>query len=448
MNLKYHRIAFDGKEYIIDDSGQNKLTQTFLNIKKFNSVGLSIIYMATANFDMPNEIKKGDIVYFKANNTRGISHVGRTSESSGSCEDVAEVFCYYLLKNYTAELKDNAILKPTPYNFAEYENDTFRQLIEKQTNYLIKSNRLYGCISKNVVDENGIIIHGSDLLSLILDPYYATKSDNNNLVTYEKALQKFKENAKEHKQEILIHPGISRYNANMLFFDYFVANSDRHWKNVNFQQVLLENGVSVVVPLAIIDNGGAFALQSHNCEQMFESQGVVLEKQGRFENTETVDKYNPFDCQYGFNVGRDCFKNSNIANIYDELSYVQRLVFLISQNRNLFNDFKHMYTMFDYDKALDDMIKQNKYPEGYLPNFRKVIKAELSYKKEEISKVMAQMLGIEFDEKLFHEDPNFYINQFEQLVLEDELTIKIASNQEIKSFENYIEELAIQAKKD
>jgi len=440
MNLKYHRIG-------IDESGRGGMVQTFSGAKVFDSVGFSIIYTAIANFDMKNEIKKGDKVFFKANNVRGVGPMGRTVESMGSCEDVAEVFCYHLIKNMNEQLGQSAILIPTPYNFAEYENEMFRQIIKQQTLHLVDSSRLYGCVSPDVIAKNGIIIHGDELLKLLYNRADAMKSNNNNLFNYERALEMYVEKAKESQQQVLVHPISSRYNANLMFLDYFDANSDRHCKNINYQSIFLGNGTSIVVPLAVLDNGGALALQSRNCELLFKEQSEILDQKGRFESTKGIDDYNPFDGQFDFNIGKDCFLNSEMAESYDKLSYVEKLVMLISQNKILFNDFKNMYQTLDYKGAALSMYTQNKFPLNYLTDFERVVEAVLIFKKSQISKVMAAIMGENFSQEIFDQDMNYYLNKFEALVVDNALDLHIASDEEIKAFEEQVANLQAAIKK-
>ena len=444
MNLKYHRIGLDATEYQRDKNGNVLHVPIFSPAKRFESVGFSTIYVANANMDLKNEIHKGDLVYFKANNNRGVNNLGRTMESMGSCEDVAEVFCYYALKALNEAIKDDAVLIPTPYNFAEFLNEDFRNIISKQTYHLVGSSRFYGCISPNVIDENGVILHGNHLLKLVFEDKDSLKTINNNIYSYDSALKIFAREMAKQKTEMYIHPICSRYLANTLFFDYFMANSDRHCKNVNFQKIILPNGENIILPLAILDNGGALALQSRNCEELYTQQTQYLEKNNeRFSPTMGFEKYNPFDCQYDFNVGEKCFVNPEMSQLYEKSSYVEQMVLLASQNKVLFNDLKNIYSNLSFDLALDQMRDNNKFPEDYLPNFRKVNKAVLKFKKEEISKAMAKFLGIEFNVELFDNNENYYLDKFELIVEKNALNIHIANNEEINEFNQVLDSLKI-----
>lgn len=437
MNIKYHRINLNESEFA-PVNGERKNTRCFSDAKRYNSVGNSIIFTATANMDIGKIIKKGDLVYFKANNSRGVNNLGRTEESFGSCEDVAEVFSYNLLKNLSENLGEDCVLTGTPYGFSEYSNDDFWKMIAKETNGLVESSRLYGCVSPNIIDKNGIIVHGDSLLNLLYPTKEVYSSAKNTIYSYSLAAEEFTKKSQEFNQETVVSPNISRFLANTMFFDYFIANSDRHCKNVNLQQIKIYDGTYVLAPLPVLDNGGAFCLQGINCDSLYKEASLKLNNNGKFEKSDGAKNYNSFDCQYDFSAGSEIFKNQKIANLYPSMSYEEQLVMLISQNKTLYNDFKKMYSGLDFKKSYETMVQDSKYPRDYLPEFDKVTSAVFELKKREVSKVMAKILGKEFSEEEFDKNQDLYIDEFEKIVQEDELTIHISNSKEEKEFEQMI----------
>lgn len=413
----------------------------YTDVKRFLSVGVSIIFTATAKYDGRNGIKAGDKVYFKANNRRGVNSIGRTEESMGSCEDVSEVYGYYLLKNLGENLGDKAVLKTTPYDFAQYANDEFWGLVAKQTSNLVSSCRLYGCVSKNCIDAKGQIVHGNELLRLVHEQKNVMKSSSNTLASYDSAVKAYQRKAAEAGQEVLVDPICTRYNANILMWDYFTANSDRHCKNINYELVELANGESVLTPLAILDNGGAFAMQSMNAQKLYAEELEKLQKTGKIEPFQGTLR-NPFDVQYDMFVGKESFKDEQIKNCYDNLSYTAQLVMMISQNKTLFNDFKNIYNGLDTEKAFSQMCHDTRLPKDYLPGFLEITTAVTNFKKEQISMVMAEVMGEEFDEQKFVENQNYYVDKFESLVKENELTLNIASDKDVLEHKKRVEKIA------
>lgn len=437
MNIKYHRINLNESDWT-DVGGERKSVKCFSDAKKFNTVGNSIIYVATANMDIGEIIKKGDLVFFKANNSRGVNGLGRTEESFGSCEDVAEVFSYALLKNLKKDIGEKCVLKGTPYGFSEYSNDSFWNIVAHQTNGFVESSRLYGCVSPNIISKDGIIIHGDSLLELVVDSRRVYASSQNNLTNYSKSLDEFAVRSKKFNQDTLVSPNCIRYLANMMFFDYFIANSDRHCKNVNFEQVEVFDHTFILKPTPILDNGGALCLQSMKCDNFYAEQAEILRKKGKFTKSNGPKEHNPFDCLYDFEVGKESFKDEKIKELFDSMTYEEQMVILISQNRVLYEDFKNMFENLDYEKAIETMAIENKYPREYLPDFAKIAKAVLDLKKCEICKVCASVLGIDFSEEKFNENPNYYLEELGSIVQENELNLYIATDEEQKEFENAI----------
>ena len=115
------------------------------------------------------------------------------------------------------------------------------------------------------------------------------------------------------------------------------------------------------------------------------------------------------------------------------------MVILITQNKVLYEDFNNMYENLDFEKAVSTMISTNKYPRDYLPEFTEIVKAVLNLKKREICKVCANVLGIDFSEEKFNENPNYYLEELGNIVQENELNIYIATNEEQKEFANAIQ---------
>ena len=449
MNLKYNRLELNESYFWLNPNGERVKKPTFAYsttsdgltaiqvAKKFNSVGFSTIYVSHALTQGRNGINPGDLVYFKANNERGVNSLGRTEESMGSCEDVAEVLCHYLIRNMSNALGQQAVLKTTPYDFADLHHSDFWEINAKKTARIVQSDRLYGCISKNCVAENGEIIHGNALLAQIFPTKEVSKSSNNTIYNYEQAAELFQQQAARAGQTVIIDPICSRYNANTMFLDYFTANGDRHYKNINYQKVALPDGRFILEPLAILDNGGAFAMQSPNCQKLYAEQSAVLERYGMYASS--PDKhFNPFSTQIDFSSGKASYKDPQIQAMYDErggfLPPVYEVVMLASQNAVLFQDLKNMYQTLDAQQALMDMKADLKFPSNFLPDMDRIIPAALDFKRLEISQTMAQLMGVEFNNQLFCQDTNFYINQFESFVKEDELTCHIATDQEIKDF--------------
>ena len=316
-------------------------TPRFVGVKRFNSVGFSQIFVCTSKVEGRNGIKPGDTVYFKANNKRGVNHLGRTDESMGSCEDLGEVFGYYLIRNYVQKLGDKAVIEPTVYDFAEYSDEKFWRSIAEQTMGMVKSDRLYGCVTKHCLDEGAEIMHGHLILGQLFDKKECFRSGNNTLANYQLGLEKLASSVMADGQEMILDPMSIRYLSNVMFWDYFYSNSDRHCKNITFQTINLGDGKVLLKPTPVLDNGGGLALQSPNCLNTYQRQIQSITENGKM--VEKVDGLkNTFDCTLDFYVGAGSFKDPEICARYEELEYVEQLAVLLSQNKILFNDFKNV----------------------------------------------------------------------------------------------------------
>lgn len=439
MNIRL-RENINEQDRVNLGNGDWTWTPRFVGVKRFNSVGFSQIFVCTSKVDGRNGIKPGDTVYFKANNKRGVNQLGRTDESMGSCEDLGEVFGYYLIKGYTESLGDRAVIMPTVYDFAEYSDEKFWRLINEQTMGMVKSDRLYGCVTKHCLDEDAEILHGHMILGELFDKKECFKSGNNTLANYQLGLESIAGKAMGDGQEVILDPMCMRYISNVMFWDYFYSNSDRHCKNITFQTIPLGNGKILLKPTPIIDNGGGLALQSPNCLKTYQRQVESIAENGKM--VEYVDGIkNSFDCTLDFYVGAGSFKDAEISSRFEELSYVEQLAVLLSQNKILFNDFRNMYSVLDAQKAYETMKRETKYHDTFLPGFDKVAAENINYKREKISRVFASMLNVEFDETVFAQNPMAYIDMFEPMVAENNLNLFIASDEQAKQFKAIIEKM-------
>lgn len=439
MNIRL-RENINEQDRVNLGNGDWTWTPRFVGVKRFNSVGFSQIFVCTSKVDGRNGIKPGDTVYFKANNKRGVNQLGRTDESMGSCEDLGEVFGYYLIKGYTESLGDRAVIMPTVYDFAEYSDEKFWRVINEQTMGMVKSDRLYGCVTKHCLDEDAEILHGHMILGELFDKKDCFKSGNNTLANYQLGLESIAGKAMGDGQEVILDPMCMRYISNVMFWDYFYSNSDRHCKNITFQTIPLGNGKILLKPTPIIDNGGGLALQSPNCLKTYQRQVESIAENGKM--VEYVDGIkNSFDCTLDFYVGAGSFKDAEISSRFEELSYVEQLAVLLSQNKILFNDFRNMYSVLDAQKAYETMKRETKYHDTFLPGFDKVAAENINYKREKISRVFASMLNVEFDETVFAQNPMAYIDMFEPMVAENNLNLFIASDEQAKQFKAIIEKM-------
>ena len=107
----------------------------------------------------------------------------------------------------------------------------------------------------------------------------------------------------------------------------------------------------------------------------------------------------------------------------------------------VFNDFKNMYAVLDAGKAYEDMKRETKYHDTFIPGFATVAAENIKYKREKISKVFANMMNVEFDETLFAQNPMAYIDMFEPLVAENNLNLFIATDEQAKQFRKIVEQM-------
>ena len=408
----------------------------FDNIRRFLSCGLSSIYTATSQIDGRNGILKGDKVFFKINSEIGVNPVGRIDESMGSCEDVAEVMGFYILRNLASSLGKKSILKTTPYEFADYSHDSFYDIIAKKTNNFVESDRRYGCISKDCVTKGAEIIRGDNLLSLIMPSKEALTSGSNNLYNYNASLGELALRAASVGQEVIIHPICTRYLANTMFWDYFFANNDRHCKNINFQKVQLHDGRFVVEPLPIIDNGAGLFMRSSNCKEVYTRFNSILSKRGSAQSFESTLLNNMFSSSQDFYVGSETYPQDESSVLYNSLKQSEQMVLLISKSRTLYQDFANMYKNLDYEKAINDMATELRFNPEFLPNLPGVTTAILNSRKIEVSKSMASLMGEKFNFEYFDKDANYYLDKFANFTQDDNLNIYIAPDEEVEAFNN------------
>ncbi len=466
MNNKYRNNLREKVTKKLPDGSIERVVG-FPDLGREQTVGASMFYTGHAVCDMSLlDLKKGDKIYFKANSTRGINpNLSRTEESYGSCEDLAEVGTYHAIVCMNEQLGDDAVLDATGYVFAEVTDDALWAKIKKDTHGLVESSRVYGCASKDCVGANATIIHGNEILRCVIPPDKSLVSSVNTVYNYAMAEQAYVAQAAKNGQHVVVHPKNTRADVNLLFLDYFNANSDRHCKNITKKVVKLADGSQMLVNTSVLDNGGGMAMQSRNCKNLYAEQLEIINKNGRlspYEKTVTESGKefvvaSPFNASYDFTIGAEIFKDASIAAVYNDLAYEEQLVMLISQNKTLFNDFKNMYVHLDFDEGYARMSKAAHVPymsaadvarrieqgrevnhanDSFLPGMNLVIPAVKQMKKEMVSRAMAKAIGVEFDQKAFDADDLSYVNMFEGHVKEDELTVHIASNQEIKDFEN------------
>lgn len=424
----------DLNDYTTTRTGDNIVRKSnFTDIQRFLSVGFSTIFTATSQVNCNNGIQPSDKVYFKINNEFGVNAIGRVDESSGSCEDVAEVLGFYALRNLGKVLGKNGVLKTTPYEFAEYSHETFFDAVLKKTGGFIESDRMYGCISKNCVAPEAEIIHGDSMLSLVVPNNKITKSSSNTLYNYDTSLGQFALEAGLRGQELLVHPITTRFLANTMFWDYFFANSDRHCKNINFQKVPLGNNKFLVEPLAVIDNGGGLCMQSSNCKKLFTSCEGLIANNGL--NSSHIDNsFNPFSVPYDFYAGAESYPDGELKDLYDALRYREQLVVLLSTNKELYSDFANMYKNLDFATAVEDMHTELLFNPNFLPNLSAVATTVLQIKRAEISESMANYMGESFNIETFNANPSYYLDKFAEFVQDNSSNLHIATNEEVASF--------------
>lgn len=436
----YYREELSGYKISFDKNGERIKTPRYYEIKPYDSDSVSIFYTARSKFKRKDGIDVGDLVYFKANTMIGYKY-SKIYESAGSCEDIAEVLGHFLIKNLNNDIGDDKVLETTPYNFACLEDPAFSAFIDRGTNHMVSGSSMHGCISKNAVGEFAYILHGHELLKWILPKSDVFRSSENTIVNYDKALKEFKKQKELKGPNVIIDPICNRYLANTIFFDYFIANSDRHCKNVNFQVYEVDKKTLVVRPLPIIDNGAGFAMQSQNTEALYAKQFEYLERDGKIELFQD-GVHNPFEVQYDLNVGNDIFANPELANMVSDLDYEKQMIMLMSQNRILFNDFKNIYNNLDLHKAYQSIYEDSRFNlNNFIKNITHVLDATLAYKKERISRAIAEILGVTFDEKAFSENQLLYVDMLGEIVKENDLTVNIATNSEVKKFNEEFEQL-------
>ena len=186
-------------------------------------------------------------------------------------------------------------------------------------------------------------------------------------------------------------------------------------------------------------------MQANNCYDFYLRISDELKiNDGKFENL-------PFTSNLSLIVGEKCFKNEDIKNSYKYLTDAEMIVALISQNKILFNDFKNMFNNLDVSASLKKMCLKNglqlkgfNSENSFLPDIENIITATMNFKKKEISKVMANILKVDFDEEKYEKNDNIYIDIFERFVEEDELMVHIASNNEIEKFRDNISKFNIE----
>ena len=407
----------------------------FETLTRYLAAGNSSITYVGKTISAPrqNNLKPNTQYYFKANHTRGVDISGATDEARGSCEDVAEVLSYFTLKAFR-DKTSTPVLSCAPYDFGEMISKEFRLMINRDTKGLVHSDRIYGCITQSALEPGDHIIHGNQLLSRMFEGDYVYKSSNHTLSNYSQTIKTFEEQFNQTSSTGLIKsPACERELANILFFDYFSYNTDRHCKNINFRLTQPQNKQTVFLPMQLIDNGAAFSLQSINCYKKYEELSAQLneEPKGKFTTC-------PFERSSDFSVGKECFANEEDRQIYDSLSHSEQLVLLMANNQVLFNDFKNLFLNLDFREGFRQMYLNTNYNKKFLPNLQEIACAGMEFRKQEISESMAQYLNLEFDPNVYEENPTYYLDCLEQHMqqnnVENNTTLHIATNEEIKTF--------------
>ena len=368
----------------------------------------------------------------------GINQLGRIDESMGSCEDVAEVLGFYALRNLSKTLGDKSILGTTPYQFAEYSDNSFYDIIATKTNFQVDSSTLYGCLSKNCVEKNADMIFGDSLLGLVVPSKNVLSSSANTIFNYNRAFGELQLQASAIGQDVTIHPVCSRYLANLTFWDYFYANADRHCRNVIFQKVAINDRKYLIKPVNVIDNGGGLDLQFGNCKKRFEYHMKRIEQTGYVEAFRSSSDYQ-FCRIYELQAGKESFTDQETRDNFRSLKAHEKIVSLISNSQTLYQDFANMYKSLDFAKAISDMRTELGYKPNFLPFLSEVSMALLNYKRHEISEVMAKTMGEDFDEETFDKSPNYYIDKFQSYIKDENLNLHIATDEEIKEFDENFE---------
>lgn len=432
-NVKF-RYALEEKVFR-DGNRVNRNTHIKPYTSEEGNVGNSKAYTAIAVYPdakfFDDKVAPNQTIYFKANSQVGINANGRcvVDEERGSCEDVAEVLAYYLLDCLRSAYPGEIVIEPTPYFFAEFENEYFAAILKKQTDGLIDGvySTLYGCVSPDILEDGAKILHGAEVLSGIGRPIDEHKlmSRNNTIYNYAKALGSIK------SKKIVVSPDIPRQLASTMFFSYFYCDTDKHCQNITFQSIPHNYGKQIIKLTKILDNGGGMLMQSTNCKKFYEEQKELIQQEGEIKEYQNGVR-NPFYVYYDLSIGSEIFADPEIQKVYKDLSYEEQLVLLISQNRILFDDFRKFYEGLDFNQALSRLMQST--GRTFLPELCDVLPHVFDYKRMCISRAIASMLGEEFNEELFHENPSYYLDRLDGMVLEDALTVHIASNEEIEHF--------------
>ncbi|MBQ8451616.1 MAG: hypothetical protein IJ538_02440 [Clostridia bacterium] len=433
MNIQY-RIDLLGNTYDPIKKEQKSMfsiPEEYNPRSPYGRLFMSRIFTAKAKETFLNgKIQPGDLVYFKTNGTYGYNKNHIKDESYGSLEDLAEVLAYHIVCDLNEKLKNEAMIYVSPCTFGlNYAFNGYgmnRCFDEDRTN-------LYGLISKNALMKNATIIRGVDLMHMVLDRKDAQLSSKHTIFNYNIAISEFL----ERNPNVKVSPALNRNLASTLFFDYFYADADRHCRNINFQLVKIEND-ALLIPMAMLDNGGGLGMSSLNCYKVYDEQINLMNRgNGKMYSSNTLE-YNPnivvFNGSYDFGVGGECIADPELSMGFDKLPYPNQIVRFIYSNRTLFNDFKNMYESLDFAGAIPKLHPHIQKESEFLPGMNKVIPAILEMKKREISKAIAEELNIEFSEEEFDKDNLFYLNILEPLVNENILTIPISKTDEIDAF--------------
>ena len=427
------RFRFDvGASRMLNGESKPFCTDIREYTKKQGNVGNSLMYKATiknTDFVEEDEAHLGDTIYFKANSQIGVHANGRViDESCGSCEDVAEVLAYYILDNFKKKFGDKFMIDPTPYFFADFTSVYFGSIVSHQTGGLLDDYRLYGCASTDILAKFGDIVHGSDVLRCLFDDGVALQSSNNTIYNYSVGLKKF---AATQGSNTVVDPSIPRRLFSLMFWDYFYCNSDRHCNNITFQSVPIKYNKRIIVCTKVLDNGGGLAMQSKDCNYLYNKVNDRIGIDGRIMEYQDGLR-SEFNLTYDLFAGKEIFVDKQIAAEFDKLEYEEQLVCVIANNRTLFNDFKIFYEGIDMEDPFNRL--RDKTSRDFLPNFENVVSHVFTFKKRKISEAIAKMLGEQFDEAQFNANQNVYMDKLEALVYENELKIHIASDEEIKEF--------------
>ena len=237
-------------EYIAqkDDNGELVNVSLFSPIRLYLSSGYSKMFTCVPKFDIRNGIKANDLLYFKVNNTTGFNMFGRVNESNGSCEDVAEVLASYLIENLNKKTGGPAILKPTLYDFAIYENYGELTEYESNTASLFTTKKIYGCVSKNILTDHANILHGRTILQNV-------ENDEKKAFYYKKANMYLTENyiinlanrfeAIPYKDIVWMYPYTLRYYGMKTYQSIMLVTKDKKNHTVCYINVLTKTNKEI-----------------------------------------------------------------------------------------------------------------------------------------------------------------------------------------------------------